>query len=173
MGVRTKTISECIIIYYNFLYFSSIFDYYIAYFSQILREFLLFIFIISHYRPTVKRILPDWPLVCPTIWVGATAPPYPTPYAYACLSSLIIVKTTHPYSQNPLLVFHESESPTFLISLNLLTSHSILYWKRGEKRQNYVYVMFCTTRWWPGIAKDNWCKGRVPPSCMQHATLLL
>jgi hypothetical protein len=30
-------------------------------FPQILREFLLFIFVISQYCPTVKRILHDWP----------------------------------------------------------------------------------------------------------------
>jgi hypothetical protein len=88
-------------------------------------------------------------------------------YTDCLLSSLIIVKTTHPYSQNPLLLFHESESPTFLISLNLLTSHSILYWKRGEKRQNYVYVIFCTTRWWPGIAKDTKGECRRPACNMQ------
>ena len=46
--------------YYKFYILTSIFDYYIAYISpNIEREFLLFIFIISEYCPTVKRILPD------------------------------------------------------------------------------------------------------------------
>jgi hypothetical protein len=55
--VRTKKIRDVLyIFYYKFyiliLYFN---------FHPILRVFLLFIFIISQYCPTVKRILPNWP----------------------------------------------------------------------------------------------------------------
>jgi hypothetical protein len=68
-NVTTKKISERILIYYNFYIFPP-FRLLYSIFPPVLREFLLFIFIISQYCPTG--------LVCPTIWgeaAGPSAPP--------------------------------------------------------------------------------------------------
>ena len=64
-NVTTKKNSERILIYYNFYIFHP-FRLLYSIFPPVLREFLLFIFIISQYCPTG--------LVCPTIWGEAAAP---------------------------------------------------------------------------------------------------
>jgi hypothetical protein len=46
-----------------------------------LTEFVPFIFIISQYCPTVKRILPDW--LCLPNKLGGCRPPRPPPARYA------------------------------------------------------------------------------------------
>jgi hypothetical protein len=59
----------------------SIFPTKLTEFPTKLTEFVPFIFIISQYCPTLKRILPDWLYLPNKLGEGAAAPPAPPPPA--------------------------------------------------------------------------------------------
>ena len=57
-----------------------------------LTEFIPFIFIISQYCPTVKRILPDW--LCLPNKLGGLPPPLPPRPVRPCLGSTLCTKVS-------------------------------------------------------------------------------